>query len=1326
MKEFTLGLDIGIGSVGWALIDQEEGKLIDMGVRLFEEAKPAADPRKNRSARRTLRRKKWRKQQLKDAFDDFGILSKTEINKEGFLSFTTDTEEIPRPQDETVHHLRQRAIREKVTKRELFLALYNICGTRGHFLLENIDFSRETITYDLFKEKFYQLVEPYVSFDENIKDFEKQILNVIFEKGMGSRDLKNALKDDYTVDPESKDALTNICTLLAGYKANLEKISESVLIPEAPVSMKVDDLVKREDLNDFCNDVVELYDLINVHKILKEYEYICDSNVAKLKNVVSIQKMEIEDPTKYKEEVKKIQSKMNGKLGNRLRVIRNLENKFPNGLYVKEAVAILKNQQKYYPEITNEFIEVCSTIISARIPYYIGPLSPDAKNAWLTKTGKFKYSYEYSKKNSVDEYESIQKWKKAMISHCTYLPDEYALPKGSFIGETFNILNELNILLATEQTGEIYNLKTTDKVKIFDELFLKGNKVTYKDIADLLDLYSFGTKSGETKKKFNNQYSLYLAITNVLPELKLDTIEELFTNPDKINKLEDIILNINLFDEEVSKKEYFMTREGFDEKTASKLAKLKSKNFYSFSKKFIMNTGMNEQQDSLLTMLFSDNTDSYTNEQMTLIQNAVDKDGEPLNFESNKYLKKLNKDSKLSVDLLIENGKPFIPISRPVIRALNECFKLYEEVIKVYGVPKRVVVETARELKDTSQKKEAPAKHFAKMDACYKDIQKQVKEQKNKNILLKESLAEWEEVEAHLAKNKRKIELYIRQNGQDMISGDPIDINHLENYEMDHILPRGFGDDSMDNLMLIHKDYNAKKKDRIPLEYIESEAVLSKSGNQVTTKQFKARVHALFDIKAISEKKQNQLLLASTEEAMGFINRNLVDTRYIIREFMSVLRAYNQVKDYDTHIVALQAAFTSVYRNAFNIKKNRDIGDQHHALDAATVAVTDKVLNAYYPNYDRHGNMKQYQAFLKQLKESNVMEGNEKQKLNTFIRQAYHKAYGNYPNDNDSLIAEIKNTIPLYSVKVEKNYKGEFFNATLYSPKNKKGKPGPLDVLGVNNDKRVFSSINCVAVDFYKYTDKKGHRKHAAIHIPKVIVDNNGNINKEMYIKLIKDYYKIPELLDENGDIKTYYYRFRAFKNDLIYDTENYTIQKFNIGSIVNVKLEMKHIYVFSYNEIYKLVHFYHKALAVHFDFKLGKINPNGQKKFSDYNIDEIINFCLDNLMEIEDHKRYDQTIRKVLKEEKQLYSFLEKTAYLNLIVNRNCTPPTITGQYLPTANTVDSEAEYIKLKYSPLGIRYQYNDQGKLKISGPKKKPGMYSKIKKEPFSWKMSKEVL
>ena len=50
----------------------------------------------------------------------------------------------------------------------------------------------------------------------------------------------------------------------------------------------------------------------------------------------------------------------------------------------------------------------------------------------------------------------------------------------------------------------------------------------------------------------------------------------------------------------------------------------------------------------------------------------------------------------------------------------------------------------------------------------------------------------------------------------------------------------------------------------------------------------------------------------------------------------------------------------------------------------------------------------------------------------------------------------------------------------------------------------------------------------------------------------------------------------------------------------------------------------------------------------------------------------------------------------------------------------------YIKIKSSILGIRYIYNENGKLLISGPRKAPGKYSKIKKEKFSWKICSDVL
>ena len=61
-KEYYLGIDIGTASVGWAVTDTEynipkiKGKQL-CGVRLFDEAKTAAERRIFRSSKRRLERK---------------------------------------------------------------------------------------------------------------------------------------------------------------------------------------------------------------------------------------------------------------------------------------------------------------------------------------------------------------------------------------------------------------------------------------------------------------------------------------------------------------------------------------------------------------------------------------------------------------------------------------------------------------------------------------------------------------------------------------------------------------------------------------------------------------------------------------------------------------------------------------------------------------------------------------------------------------------------------------------------------------------------------------------------------------------------------------------------------------------------------------------------------------------------------------------------------------------------------------------------------------------------------------------------------------------
>ena len=145
----TFGLDIGIGSVGSAVSDGDN--ILYMGTHVFNPANEASESRTNRSARRNLARKKWRKKQLVEAFIDFGIISKDEINKPVYLCFTSNNKELAKPTDRTVYHLRKRALNEQVTEREVLLCLYNMLHARGHFLLETIDFTKDSISFDEYK-----------------------------------------------------------------------------------------------------------------------------------------------------------------------------------------------------------------------------------------------------------------------------------------------------------------------------------------------------------------------------------------------------------------------------------------------------------------------------------------------------------------------------------------------------------------------------------------------------------------------------------------------------------------------------------------------------------------------------------------------------------------------------------------------------------------------------------------------------------------------------------------------------------------------------------------------------------------------------------------------------------------------------------------------------------------------------------------------------------------------------------------------------------------------------------------------------------------------
>ncbi|WP_230200319.1 type II CRISPR RNA-guided endonuclease Cas9 [Bacillus niameyensis] len=109
-----LGLDIGVSSVGWGIIDQDSGDVIDAGVRLFEEAARNAneDRRSFRSSRRLKRRRTHRLERAKSLFEYNGLPSESIGKMDPYQA-------------------RYNAIFGEVSKEELVAGLYHLVKRRG-------------------------------------------------------------------------------------------------------------------------------------------------------------------------------------------------------------------------------------------------------------------------------------------------------------------------------------------------------------------------------------------------------------------------------------------------------------------------------------------------------------------------------------------------------------------------------------------------------------------------------------------------------------------------------------------------------------------------------------------------------------------------------------------------------------------------------------------------------------------------------------------------------------------------------------------------------------------------------------------------------------------------------------------------------------------------------------------------------------------------------------------------------------------------------------------------------------------------------------------
>lgn len=258
-----------------------------------------------------------------------------------------------------------------------------------------------------------------------------------------------------------------------------------------------------------------------------------------------------------------------------------------------------------------------------------------------------------------------------------------------------------------------------------------------------------------------------------------------------------------------------------------------------------------------------------------------------------------------------------------VLRTLTQVRKVVNAIIRRYGSPARVHIETAREL-----------------GKSFKDRKEIEKKQEENRKERERGVERFKELFPHFAGEPKgqdilKLRLYRQQHGKCLYSGNEIDLSRLNEkgyVEIDHALPFSrTWDDSLNNKVLVLGSENQKKRNQTPYEYLDG------ASNSRVWREFQARL-AGCDF-PYGKKQRIQTAKLDTKAEQGFLERNLNDTRYIARFLCGFVEEnlYLSGKG-KRRVFASNGSITALLRGLWGLQKVREENDRHHALDAIVVA----------------------------------------------------------------------------------------------------------------------------------------------------------------------------------------------------------------------------------------------------------------------------------------------------------------------------------------------------------------------------------------------------
>ena len=1016
---YDFSADIGTSSIGWCVTD-EQGNLLSYknrhmwGSRLFETGNTAETRRAFRSTRRRLARRVQRIQWLQSLLSplvlkddpDFFVRMKysywtkadteAKVKKSSLLvrdlfDDHTYCAQLYQKRFPTIYHLRKALVTENKAfdPKLIYLALHNIIKHRGNFLYD---------TQHISIKNGLDLVEPVNNFfaiypneEGEIIEPGKKFAEILESKNYRADIVKQLAQEtkEFFGD-EDKDAGKIIANAMVGYKADFGKLFH--LGQSEKFSLDNDDAIEKlldgltEEQQSQLMALEKVYSAYTLKQILRgdsvttisdayinRYEahkqdlkdlkylyrsYLDEATYHKMfydasRKLATYAAYRINDSGKsnrenlykqVKEDLGKIQATSEDQqlINNCLRRIdegvfllkpcNNENGVIPNQLHVEELQAILENQSPFYPEL-KEVADKIVSIATYRIPYYVGPLSSAARKGdfgWAVRKEEGPVTpWNFDQK--IDKEQSAEQFIARMRNTCQYLYGQETLPKHSMLYEYYCVLNELNAI-----TVDGDKLSKQEKEDALHTLFSSGKSVTQKRFRDWLvkeegrqiditvPVQGFQSDSG-----FASTLSSFHAFENILGKSVNKFAEQ----------IEEIIKWITLFQDKTILKKKITDAYGtlFSCTQIEQMCRLNYSGWGKLSAKLL--NGIT-------------NADGHT-----VMQELLDK---PYPFMKVLYdpaigfISQINDFNKKQIGAIDPNSYESIfseiTASPSVKKSVWQCLLLLKEITKIMGkAPSHVYLETTKE---EGEKKRKDSR-FSKLQKLYSDLKQD---------------SSFQEVIQQLNKNKDtykkdmplRVFLYFTQNGKCMYSGKPLDIEKLDTYQVDHILPQAYiKNNSISNLALVYPEQNQRKRDDMLLdpEIVHRQRPfwdMLKNKKLISLEKYRALTRDYVD---------------ETEEK-GFIQRQIVETSQAVSIMLSIVpKVYP-----NCNVLGVRAGLSSDIRKDLQLFKIRAVNDYHHAQDAYLACMVGRFLGGPLHQAERDGSL--WYAFRKEISEqSRILEG---------------------------------------------------------------------------------------------------------------------------------------------------------------------------------------------------------------------------------------------------------------------------------------------------------------------------------------------------------------